>query len=167
MRLFDPGFRKHKLRYIFQSFLAALSIFFVLVILEARENAAVIAALGASCFIVFTIPEAKISRPRFLLGGYVVGIAVGCLCHHLSVLPFMSTLPELRALSHELFGALSVGLAVFVMSVTDTEHPPAASLALGLVLNDFSHRTLLVVLAGIISLTLIRIGFKPFLKNLI
>lgn len=34
-------------------------------------------------------------------------------------------------------GALAISLAVFTMVVTRSEHPPAAALALGLVLNDW------------------------------
>jgi len=65
------------------------------------------------------------------------------------------------------FGAMSVGLAIFVMVITNTEHPPAASLALGLVLNEFNYRTVIVVLIGIISLSLIKAVLRPVLKNLL
>ncbi len=167
MRFFDPGFRKQKTRYILQPILAALSISVVLVVLDARANAAVIAALGASSFIVFTVPRAKVSSARFMVGGYAVGILSGYLCHYLCSLDYPSFLSVFNTYSFEIFGALSVGLSIFLMSVTDTEHPPAASLALGLVLNDFNHRTLLVVLVGIVTLAGIRELFRPAMRNLI
>ena len=64
------------------------------------------------------------------------------------------------------FCALSVGLSIFVMVVTDTEHPPAASLSLGLVLN-FNHMAIIVALIGIISLSIIRAVLKPTLVDLV
>jgi CBS-domain-containing membrane protein len=42
------------------------------------------------------------------------------------------------------------------MVVTRTEHPPAAALALGLVLNEWSLLTLLVVLFGVIGLSIVK-----------
>jgi len=167
MKVFDEKFRSNKVRYVLQCILATLSIFIVLLILDAVSNAAIIAALGASSFIVFTMPEAKASRPRFLIGGYLVGIAAGCLCHYLSLVPLLRQLPIIQEFSYVVFGAMSVGLAIFVMVITNTEHPPAASLALGLVLNEFNYRTVIVVLIGIISLSVIKAVLRPVLKNLL
>ena len=66
-----------------------------------------------------------------------------------------------------LFGGLAVGLAIFVMVITNTEHPPAASIALGLVLNGFEPRVILFILLGIVSLSVIKLALKPILKNLL
>lgn len=167
MKIFDEKFRGNKARYLFQCILATLSVLIVLLSLDAISNAAVIAALGASFFIAFTMPEAQVSRPRFLIGGYLVGIAVGSLCHYLSLVPLLMQLPISQNLSYVLFGAISVGLAIFLMVITNTEHPPAASLALGLVLNEFNYMTVGVVLIGIISVSVIKAVLKPVLKNLL
>ena len=56
---------------------------------------------------------------------------------------------------------------MFTMVVTRTEHPPAAALALGLVLNEWSLLTLLVVLAGVIGLSIIKQLVMPALLDLI
>lgn len=93
---------------------------------------------SASSFIAFTMPEAEMSGPRRMVGGYLIVIAVGCLCHFLSGLPLLEQLPVAQNMMVVVFGALSVGIAIFAMVVTDTDHPPAASLALGLVLNECS-----------------------------
>ena len=66
MKVFDEKFRGNKARYLFQCILATLSVLIVLLSLDAMANAAVIAALGSSFFIAFTMPEARVSRPRFL-----------------------------------------------------------------------------------------------------
>ena len=56
---------------------------------------------------------------------------------------------------------------MFVMVVTKTEHPPAAALALGLVLNEWDFMTLLVILAGIVSLSLLKRLVLPILMDLL
>ena len=62
---------------------------------------------------------------------------------------------------------MAVGLAIFVMVITGTAHPPAAVLALGLILNEWSPLMIVVVFAGIISLSVIKTVLKPVVKNLL
>ena len=126
MKLADSAFRKHIFKYVIQCVLATMAIYVVLLILDARSNAAIIGALGASSFIAFTMPRKHVSQARFMVGGYAVGITAGTLCHFLTVWTQWSPVP---------FAALAVGVAIFVMVVTDTEHPPAAGVALGLALK--------------------------------
>jgi CBS-domain-containing membrane protein len=166
MNAVDQGFRCGKTRTALQCLLATLTVFAVLLLLDAISNAAVIAALGASSFIAFTMPEAEMSGPRPMVDGYLIGIAVGCLCHFLSGLPLLEHLPVAQNLIVVVFGALSVGTAIFAMVVTDTEHPPAASLALGLVLNECSLLTVLVILLGIVSLSIMKGMLRPAVRNL-
>jgi len=108
-----------------------------------------------------------VSRPRFLIGGYIVGISMGLLCHYLSLLPLLAQLSIIQEFPHVVFGALSVGLTIFVMVITDTEHPPAAGVALALILNELSYMTIFVAMAGIVSLCIIRYLFKSALRNLL
>jgi len=46
-----------------------------------------------------------------------VGIAAGCLCHYLSLVPLLRQLPIIQEFSYVVFGAISVGLAIFVMVI--------------------------------------------------
>ncbi len=167
MQIIDKKFAKNKVRYILQCLLATVVIFIILLILDAISNAAIIVALGASSFIAFTMPTTEASKPRYMLGGYLVGIAAGGLCYYLSLLPIITNSSFLHEFSYVIFGAIAVGLTMFVMVITNTEHPPAASLALGLVLNDCTLKVIIVVLTGIISLIIIKWLLKPFLKNLL
>jgi len=138
----------------------------VLLLLDAISHTAIIATLGASTFIAFAMPNSRMSAPRFLIGGYLVGTVVGCLCHVLAALPLLAQVPFVREHASVIFGALSVGLAIFVMVVTDTEHPPAAGLALAFVLNQWDIVTVIVVVAGIVSLALVKMLLKPVLIDL-
>ncbi len=167
MRILDEKFRKNIIGDIFQCALATISVFIVLLVLDVVTNAVIIAALGSSTFIAFTMPEAQVSKPRVMIGGYIVGIAAGCLCHYLSLWSLMTWASFIHESPHVVFGAMSVGLAIFVMVITGTAHPPAAGLALGLILNEWSTLTIVLVFVGIISMSVIKSVLKPVLKNLL
>ena len=169
MKLLDTKFRANKLRYVFQCALAGAAMLVILAILTTISNAAVIAALGASVFLVFAVPHARSCRARFLIGGYVAGAAAGSLCYWLRC---VSPLPERLGLIPELpgvvFGAAAVGLATFVMVITDSEHPPAAGLALGFaLLDEWRWVTLVAVMGGIVGLCLIKILLRRVLRDLL
>jgi CBS-domain-containing membrane protein len=63
------------------------------------------------------------------------------------------------------FAALATGLAMFLMVVTKTEHPPAA--ALGLVLNEWTPLTLVVVILGVTALSICKRLVLPLLMDLV
>ena len=56
---------------------------------------------------------------------------------------------------------------ILLMVVTRTEHPPAAALALGLVLNEWSPLTLLVVISGVVGLSMCKRLVLPILMDLL
>lgn len=152
-------------RYGLQCGLAGLGVLVLLLVLDAVTQTVLIASLGASAFIAFAVPRSLHSDPRHMIGGYVVGIVAGVA---------MSSLYALFALEggwdHAvmiIFGALAISLAMFIMVVTRSEHPPAAALALGLVLNEWDLITLLVVLIGVIGLSVIKQIVMPMLMDLI
>ena len=55
---------------------------------------------------------------------------------------------------------------MFLMVVTRTEHPPAAALALGLVLNEWTSITLVVVMFGVVGLSVCKQLVLPHLMDL-
>ncbi len=75
----DPEFCRHPTRYIAQCGIATLTIFIVLLLLDSVKQTVLIASLGASSFIAFTMPHVNASKRRYLIGGYIVGTCVGCL----------------------------------------------------------------------------------------
>ena len=62
--------------------------------------------------------------------------------------------------------SLAVGLSIFIMVITDTEHPPASGTALGVAINGFSAKVLVALIASVIALSLIHHFFKGYLKDL-
>ncbi|MGC9455845.1 MAG: HPP family protein [Phycisphaerae bacterium] len=164
MPIIDRKFRLQKSRYLLQCVLAMACMLAVLGALDIVTDAVVVASLGASSFIVFSIPHGNASRPRFLVGGYVVGCAVGTGCFwlmHWSALSFLPLSPAV------FYGALAVGLTMLVMVVTNTEHPPAAGVALGLVVQQWSWWTVAATMVGIVALVLLRTLLRPFLIRLV
>ena len=167
MSIIDLKFRRHKKEYILQSLMATAAAFVVLIMLDVASNAAVIAALVSSAFIAFTMPAQDASSARKLIGGYLVAIAVGYLCYYLSILPVLQNIEFIAKNSYVIFCALSVGLSIFLMVLTNTEHPPAAGLAMGLFLNKCELRSVLVVTIGIICFVIIKTLLRPVLKDLV
>jgi CBS-domain-containing membrane protein len=162
----DRHFRREDfMRYALQCVLAGLVVLVLLLVLDAVTQTVLIAALGASAFIAFVVPRSLHSGPRHMIGGYLVGILAG------SSMATLNTLIDVSANADHavmvIFGAIAISLAMFTMVVTRTEHPPAAALALGLVLNEWSLLTLFVVLSGVIALSIIKQLVLPALLDLI
>ena len=167
--LIDSRITRSPWRYALQCSLATGSVLLVLLVLDAAAQAALVAALGASCFIAFAMPHRRRSRARYMIGGHVVGLAVGAVARL-----GLSALADVPAAAGSAEGpvavavaATAVGVAILVMVATNTEHPPAASVALGMVLNGWSAGTILVVLAGVVGLSLIKRALRPVLIDLL
>ena len=164
---FDHHIRKENIRrYLLQCTLAGACVFVLLIVLDAVTQTVLIAALGASAFIAFAVPLSLHSSPRHMIGGYLAGIFSGC------TMSFLYTAMDLTSAFGAsagmiVAGAFATSLAMFLMVVTRTEHPPAAALALGLVLNEWNLLTLAVVLGGVIGLSIIKRAILPLLMDLL
>ena len=163
----DDRLRNDNLRrYAIQCSLAAFVVLILLLVLDVVTQTVLIAALGASAFIAFAVPRSLQSGPRFLIGGYLVGIIAGASMAMIHQSFDFSSVMALNV-SVIIFGALATGLAMFLMVVTKTEHPPAAALALGLVLNEWTGITLIVVIVGVVAQSLCKRLVLPFLMDLL
>ena len=137
----------------------------VLLALDTVTQTVLISALGASTFICFTMPHVRSSGPRYLVGGYIVGTTVGGLVSLIAAQVVLNNVPA--DTTQIIFGAIATGLAIFCMVITDTEHPPAAALALGYVLNEWSVLTIVVVLAGVTLISVTKEAVKKHLIDLL
>ena len=143
--------------YVLQSFLAALTIFLVLLFLTI-EHAVIIAAIGATAFIVFAMPANVTAHARNIIGGHLIGFTAGCLC---ALIPQPSMWLSITAYS------LAVGLSTLVMVIVDKEHPPAAATALGLAIMGFSLNAAIAVITSAVVLGLAHHFLKGFLRDLV
>lgn len=159
----DPKLRREFKSYLFQVSMATVAIILVLAIEETVSGGGVsggilVAALGSTAFILFFMPHRDTARPTHVLGGHSVALAVGGICAVL----VGSTTGTLFALQ----AGLTVGLSMFLMAATNTEHPPAAGTALAMVAHGFSINLALFFVLSIGGLVIIHSTFRRYMKDL-
>lgn len=142
--------------YLYQSFLAAIVIFIVLLTLN-MQHLVVVASIGSTAFIIFTMPRNITARPRRVIGGHLTGLLSGSLC---ALIPHSSILASTSVL------ALAVGVSICLMVALDFEHPPASGTALGVAITGFSPGVIIAVVTSSIALSLAHHFSKKFLKDL-
>lgn len=153
-------FREYWINFIWQSLLATGSVFLVLMILG-MDEAVIIASLGATAFVVFALPEKITAFPRNVIGGHLVGLCCG-----LVGIGILHMLPVTTNQVENAIYAISVGLAIFVMTVVDTEHPPAAGTAMGVAMRGFDPQVFIQVMIFAIVFSIIRLLLKKHLRDL-
>ena len=84
------------------------------------------------------VPERVAATPRKVVGGHMVGVIVGTFFSGILGIPSVETAIESFHIVLEVVAALSVGVSILGMVATNTEHPPAAGTALGLVVHGWS-----------------------------
>jgi CBS-domain-containing membrane protein len=156
MRIIDTAFKRNPRPYIIQSLLAFAAAAIILTFVEALTQTAIVAALGSSTFIVFATPNSRAARPRELIGGHIVAIVLGTACYFGLVEGVLERVSADYTFVPWLIGALAVGLSLFLMTVTDTEHPPAAGTALGIVAQGWVTQAIVFVVVYAICLSVLK-----------
>ena len=152
MELLDKKFKEKPLHYFIQCGIAAAVIAVLLTFLNLIEHTGLVAALGATTFMIFTMPHRVSCHARYVVGGYIIGIAVGVACSQVyDAVPAWHTHGGLAVT-----GGIAVGLSAFLMAATNSEHPPAAGVALGLVLQPWDFPTVFFVLASVVVLSIVK-----------
>ncbi|MDA3792166.1 MAG: HPP family protein [Elusimicrobia bacterium] len=162
----DKKFKKMPGRYLAQCLLVVILLIVILSFLDVINETALIASLGATAFTIFSMPSSYMSAPRTVIGGYAVGMLSGVIFWYLSGREIISvTLPA--DYIPAVFAAIAVGVSILVMVVTNTEHAPAAGIALGLVLNSWNGGTLLFTLAAAIVMSVTKEVLSDYLVDLL
>ncbi|NIU58546.1 MAG: HPP family protein [Phycisphaerae bacterium] len=147
-------FKKLWMYYILQSFLAALALF-VLVLVLGENKIVVITSIGATSFLVFAMPTAVSAQTRNVIGGHLVGLACGTI-FYFTKLPYFVEYPCV------------VGMAIFLMVALDVEHPPAAGTALAVVINELSPiDAFVIMMISALILSQCRYFLRQYLKDLV
>ena len=149
------------INYFLQSFLAMVAIFIVLVTLS-LQHIVIVASIGASAFIVFTMPGSVTARPRNVIGGHMIGFMSGSLCWYVGLF-----FPRTELVVTLAMYSLAVGLSILLMVITGTEHPPASGTALATAISGFSFKILLALIISTCVLSAIKYILKPYLKDLV
>ena len=163
MRWIDQRFREDPTHYVLQTLVAFAACAIIIIFLGALTNGAMVAALGASAFIVFAAPHSKMAKPRSLIGGHILSMGVGLLCS----LVFRTGWVELTEVTAGWVGAGAVAVSLFGMVLTDSEHPPAAGNALAFAVSAFDMGHILFTLGAVAGLASIRHLLRRWLRNLI
>jgi CBS-domain-containing membrane protein len=143
--------------YLWQTACATAAILVVLLVLS-LEQAVVISSIGATTFIVFIKPKNPFATPRSVIGGHLVGVLIGSA---------FAQLPHTASWARSVVYALTVGSALLVMAMTDTEHPPAAGTALSVVMAGGTWWIdVIAILSSAVLLSLFHHLLRPHLKDL-
>lgn len=167
MHIFSKNIEGNLRPFFLQSLMATATILVILLFLDVLTHTAIIACLGSSAFLVFTRPRAYAARPRPFVGGYLVSMAIGVTYSYATLIPGALHMPVSTATALIVFSAMAVGGAIFLMVITDTEHPPAAGLALGLVLNSWDYLTLAFILAAVLLMAVLRYLLRNYMIDVV
>ena len=165
--LLDPKFRRHYRQYIFQALLATGSMAAILLFVDSLSTAAIAAGLGSSVVGIFINPSGVTARLRAVVGGHTMALLIGSA---FSFILFSGSAESFIA-SHsaylDLAMALSVGLLMLVMAVTDTEHPPAAGIAIGMTGRAWTPEVFGAILGALALLVVIKLVLRRHLRDLL
>jgi len=134
--------------------------------------AVILAAVGASSlastvFLVFALPNSGAAAPRRVLGGYTAGILFGMLGHYLAYSFFLHEFGLSEDWSRLWASCVVLGGTAAIMVFFRFEHPPAAGIPFGLVLQDWQYSTIIVIVLSILSIVAIKQLLKRWLVDLV
>ena len=121
------------------------------------QQIVIIASIGATAFVVFTMPGSIAAQPRSVIGGHLVGLFSGSI---FTFIPVAAVIPPIVIYS------IAVGISIFIMVATDTEHPPASGTALGVAMTGFQPSVLLAVVASATLMSLAHHFLKRYMRKL-
>lgn len=119
------------------------------------KNPILIAPFGASCVILFGLPESPLAKPKNLILGHFISSLVGLIMLNLFGNSYIVI-------------SIAVGLAIFIMLLTNTTHPPAGADPILVITASVSWKFLFTnifvgtLLLLIIALIYNKIIFSPY-----
>ncbi len=146
--------------------MASAVLVLILVVEIGVSNEAITASIASSVFLVFVVPHSIASSTRRLFGGHLVGVIVGVSAYA----ALRAVVGDSEAISTETFavaGAIGVGVAILLMAITNTEHPPAAGTTLALITFGSDTDAVLFILSGAAILSAIRLLLARRMTNLL
>ena len=166
--ILDQYFHSKWGHYTLQCFLASLSLLVILLVGNTLLQVAIVVGVAASAFTIFVVPNSVAATPRRVIGGHLVASIIGSLIALSLDLQIFSIYQSAESrYILDIAAALSVGIGIFFMVITNTEHPPAAGTSLGLVLHGFEWTSIAFILISAILLSLIRLILKNKMINLL
>ncbi len=169
--LLDPKFRRHYRQYIFQALLATAAMALILLFVDSLSTAAIAAGLGSSVVGIFINPSGTTSRLRAVVGGHTMALLIGSAFSFVLFAGSADGGMESFIANHsqylDLAMAFSVGLLILVMAVTDTEHPPAAGIVIGMTSRQWTPEVFWAILGALALLAVIKLVLRQHLRDLL
>ncbi|KAA1294432.1 MAG: HPP family protein [SAR202 cluster bacterium] len=150
-------------QYLLQCFLAIVSLLLILLVGDSVMRAAIVVGVASSAFTIFVIPDSIAATPRKVIGGHVVAIIIALII--VGVVQIFN-IGDSRLILN-ISAAISVGIGIIIMVITNTEHPPAAGTSLGLIIHGFDWSSVVFIIASTILLSIIRIILRRRMINLL
>ena len=131
------------------------------------------AGIAPSAFTLFVIPNSVAATLRKVIGGHFLAAFIGTVIALILQSPLLIQMVLENRYFLDVAAALSVGIGIFLMVVTNTEHPAAAGTSRGLVIQccepkmgvDWSSLIFIMVSAGLLSG--VRIALRDKMVNLL
>ena len=140
------------LKYALWGFLSGTaSILAILAVTKMAGSPLLIGAFGASAVLLFGAAESSLAQPRNLIGGHMVSAAVAVAVVSTGVTGVYAT-------------ALAVGIAIFLMCLTRTVHPPGGATAL---IGVQCHAGPLFLVLPVLAGALLLLAIALFTNNIV
>jgi len=165
--LLDPEFRRSYKQYIFQAVLATVAMAVILLFVDSLSSAAIAAGLGSSVVGIFINPTGATARLRAVVGGHIMALILGSVFSFILFAGSIETVTADHSQFHAMMMAVSVGLLILVMAVTDTEHPPAAGIVIGMASRDWTPEVFMAILGALVLIAAIKLTLKRHLRDLL
>ena len=171
LAVLDPKFRRNFRRYILQVSLATASLIAVLVAEQwlsgaVAARAVLVAAVASTAFILFISPHSDSAGPRHVLGGHAWALLVASPLAWAAGTgageEWITDVPTLFAI----YAAVGVGISMFLMAATNTEHPPAAGTTLGVIGHSFDWDLIVFVATAVVMLSAMHQLLRSRMTNL-
>jgi CBS-domain-containing membrane protein len=138
-----------------------------------KNRNTIVVGIASSAFTIFVVPNSVAATPRKLIGGHFLAAFIGTVIALILQSPLLIQMVLENRYFLDVAAALSVGIGIFLMVVTNTEHPTAAGTSLGLVIQccelnmgvDWSSLIFIMVSAGLLSG--VRIALRDKMVNLL
>jgi CBS-domain-containing membrane protein len=144
-------YRKLNFKHISWSSLGSVSAIGIISYLSAITGYAfLIPPFGATCYIVFSIPDSAFAQPRSIIGGHVLAVFVGLLCSFIFGSNWWSQ-------------GIAIGAIVAGMHLIRVNHPPAAATTIFLTLQEHNNwNVFYTVLIGSIMIAAVAVVFNKY-----
>lgn len=165
--LLDPKFRHRYKQYFLQAFLAFVAMAIILLFVDSLSSAAIAAGLGSTVVGIFINPNGATARLRAMVGGHTMALLLGSVFSFILFAGSIETFTADHSQFHALIMALSVGLLLLVMAITDTEHPPAAGIVIGMASREWTPEVFGAILGALGLLAVVKLVVRRHLRDLL